>query len=141
MDRVIEYLKEKHIRVTPQRVGVYKIVSRENKHLTVEEIYGRIKKKSPAISLATVYAILELYVRKGLVGEVRIAAGKACFEARTDSHHHFYCKQCERIFDVNLHPCPALRQSMVEGHIIEKLHGYFYGTCSACKKTWPLPGE
>ena len=129
----IAILKENNIRVTPQRLGVYDVLCDGNKHLTVEEIYRKMKVKSPAISLATVYAILELYSRKNLVREIRINFDKSCFDGRMDSHHHFLCKKCAKIFDVDLHPCPALQRSEVNGHVIQELQGYFYGICCDCR--------
>ncbi len=130
----MQKLKNKDIRVTPQRLGVCEILSREKIHLTAEQIYGRIKNKFPAISLATVYTILQLYVQKGLASEIRITFDKSSFEARTDSHHHFLCKRCQKIYDIELHPCPALKREEVDGHAIEQLQGYFYGLCRECRK-------
>ncbi len=129
----IAVLKENGIRVTPQRLGVYDVLCSENKHLTVEEIYRKIKVKFPAISLATVYTILELYARKNLVREIRITFDKSCFDGRMDSHHHFLCKKCAKIFDIDLQPCPALKRSEVNGHLIQELQGYFYGICRDCR--------
>lgn len=129
----IAILKEKGIRITPQRLGVCDVLGNENKHLTVEEIYRKMKIQFPAISLATVYTILELYARKSLVREIRITFDKSCFDGRMDSHHHFLCKKCAKIFDIDLHPCPALQRAEVNGHVIQELQGYFYGVCRDCK--------
>ena len=134
MKDLIQNLKGKHIRVTPQRLGVYEILYNEKKHLTVNDIYARIKSRFPGISLATIYAILKLFSEKKVANEIRISFEKSCFEARTDSHHHFYCKKCLKILDIDLHPCPALQQESVNGHVIEKLQGYFYGICRNCKE-------
>lgn len=134
MIKTIEKLKVKNIRVTPQRAAVYKIIAVAQRHLTLEDIYAKVQAQFPAISLATVYAILSLYTEKDIISEIRINFDKSCFEARTDAHHHFYCRQCNRIFDIDLHPCPALQNAQVQGHVIEKLQGYFYGTCKECRK-------
>jgi Fur family peroxide stress response transcriptional regulator len=132
MKDTVAILKDHNLRVTPQRLGVYNILHNKNKHLTAEDIYRKMKVNFPSISLATVYSILELFAKKNLLREVRIDFDRSCFEARTDTHHHFKCKKCFRIFDIDLHPCPALHNKMVDGHIIEELQGYFYGTCSEC---------
>ena len=137
----IKILKENNIRVTPQRLGVYEVLCSENKHLTAEEIYRKIRVKFPAISLATVYTILELYGRKDLVREIRINFDKSCFDDRMDSHHHFLCRKCKKIFDIDLPPCTALKNSEVNGHIIQELQGYFYGICRDCKGCVDNPDE
>jgi len=134
MKNNIAILKAKGIRVTPQRLGVFEVLRDGNKHLTADEIYRKIKVNFPAISLATVYTILELYGRKNLAREMRITFDKSCFDGRMDSHHHFLCKKCAKIFDIDLHPCPTLQSSEVNGHLIQELQGYFYGICCNCRE-------
>jgi len=134
MEKVIDLLKQRHIRITPQRIGVYELIyAHKNKHLTADGIYGKMKKRFPRVSLATIYSILQLYVSKDLVSEIRITFDKSCYEARTDAHHHFFCRNCKKIYDIDLHPCPALQKEVVDGHKVEELHGYFYGKCRDCK--------
>ena len=111
MEKNIAILKEKGIRITPQRLGVYEIITAKNKHLTAEEIYRKMKIRFPAISFATIYSILDLYGRKDLLRERRIISGKSCFDGRMDSHHHFLCKKCGKIFDVDIPPCPVLKSA------------------------------
>ncbi|MBU1043988.1 MAG: transcriptional repressor [Candidatus Omnitrophica bacterium] len=133
MEKRVEILKKHNIRITPQRLGVYEILLDKNKHLTAEAIYRKIRVSFPTISLATVYSILELYYKKHLLNEIRIDFDKSCFDIRTDTHHHFLCKQCAEIYDIDLHPCSALNNKEVDGHLIHELQGYFYGICSKCK--------
>ena len=132
MEASLKQLKEKDIRVTPQRIAVYRTLV-QHKHLTAEEIYEKIKTSIPAVSLATVYTVLDLFREKGLISEVYIQADRACFEIRLDAHHHLLCKQCHTIYDINIPLCPTLAKREVEGHAIEELHGYFYGICSRCR--------
>ena len=126
--------KQKDIRVTPQRLGVYNILKESNEHLTAEGIHEKILKIIPAVSLATVYNIVEILRNKGLIQEIKIDFDKSRFDIRTDTHHHFLCKGCKKIFDLNMTPCPALEQKEINGHIIEELQGYFYGVCKDCRK-------
>lgn len=130
---MMQTLKDKGIRVTSQRCEVYSFLCRENTHLTAEEIYEKIKTKLPAMSLATVYSILELFQEKGLVKEIRIDFGKSCFEGRTDIHHHFFCNKCKTIIDIDMPLCSSLEKREVNGHKIESVQGYFYGICKNCQ--------
>ncbi|MBD3264887.1 MAG: transcriptional repressor [Candidatus Omnitrophica bacterium] len=134
MDEIVSTLKGKGIKITPQRLEIYRILAGHNKHLTAESIYERIKAKIPGISLATVYTVLEVLKSKKLISEIRIKFDKSCFESRTDMHHHFLCTKCGRIFDIDIPPCPTLAEKEVNGHLIEKIGGYFYGVCSDCRK-------
>lgn len=128
----MKILKEKSIRVTPQRAEVLKVLYNEGGHLTAEQIYERIKAKLPAVSRATVYTVLELFKKNSIVREICIRPGKASFDSRIDNHHHFFCRQCGEIFDIDMRLCPAVRKEEINGHKIEELHGYFYGLCNNC---------
>ncbi len=132
MSSASQLLKEKNIRVTPQRIAVYKILKDTHKHLTAEEIYSKIKKMFPRISLATVYAILDFFKNKNLIQEVKIKFDKSCFDIRVEPHHHFLCKKCKKIFDVDIPPCKTLKKKEVDGHMILEFQGYFYGICKWC---------
>lgn len=134
MNKSAEVLKEKGIRITPQRIGVYKLLREDPGHFTAEELYARMQKDFPAMSLATVYSILELLKDKALVQEIRINFDKSCFELKACPHHHFLCSSCKKIFDIDMAPCPTLAKREVNGHVINKFQGYFYGTCKDCKE-------
>ena len=134
MESAITALKAKNIRVTSQRLAVYTLLYKKPGHLNAEEIYEQIKQVNPAVSLATVYTILDLFKAKGLVHEIHIHFDKSCFEARTEAHHHFLCKNCKKVFDVDMEFCSVLKKMKVNGHCIEAMQGYFYGICKKCKK-------
>lgn len=129
----MEVLSARGIRVTPQRLAVYKVL-KEKRHASAEEIYEEVRDEFPMMSFATVYSILELFKEKGLANELRIDFDRSTFDIRTERHHHFLCKLCGRIYDVDLQPCKPLRTGNVNGHIIEDFQGYFYGVCKECQK-------
>ena len=47
-------LRKKHLKSTPQRVAILRQIQ-ESGHISIEELYERIRKLHPSISLATVY--------------------------------------------------------------------------------------
>ena len=134
MEAIIDIFKVKGIRPTQQRLAVYEALRDKNTHLTAEEIYERIKLHNPVISLATVYTILDLFKSKLLAAEIRINFDKSCFQARVDAHHHFFCRSCQTIIDIDMEPCRGLKNKEVEGHSIESMQGYFYGLCRQCRE-------
>lgn len=128
----MEILNAKGIRVTPQRLAVYRVLS-EKRHATAEEIYEEVKEEFPMMSFATVYSVLELFKEKGLANELKIDFEKSTFDIRTDGHHHFMCKICGRIYDVDIQPCETLKKGEIDGHQIVEFQGYFYGVCKDCR--------
>lgn len=128
----MKVLRDYEIRPTPQRLVVHKMLLQKGGHFTAEEIHSMVKQEMPSVSLATVYTVLDLFKQKHLINEIRIQFDRSCFEARIDPHHHFLCKKCGEIFDLNIKPCKALEEREIEGNVIEELQGYFYGTCRKC---------
>ena len=100
MNTTCTTLRDNGIRVTPQRAEIYKLLNTSQQHLTAEEIYRKIRPRFPAISLATVYTILELFKEKKLFSEIRIEFEKSRYEIRSKEHHHFFCKKCNAIHDL-----------------------------------------
>lgn len=132
MQKPQDVLKECGIRVTPQRLSIFKILCKKGSHINVEQLYEAVLEEIPNISLATVYSIVENFRDNGLVNEIKIDCGKSCYEIRTDAHHHFMCKNCKNIFDVDIPLCSTICGKNVDGHKIEDFHGYFYGICKDC---------
>lgn len=134
MKNAHQELRQHALRATPQRVVVYEAISQLKGHLDVETIYDKVRAKIPNISLATVYAIVESFRKAGLVTEIAIDNGKAAYEQRIDRHHHFMCRQCGKIYDLDIPLCDTIRCGGADGHTIQEFHGYFYGTCKVCKE-------
>ncbi len=126
-------LKEKGIVVTPQRLAVWKYIRGNQGHPCVEKVYEKVKEQFPSMSLATVYTVLETFCNAGLLHELSIRRNRACFDPRTENHHHFLCRQCNKIYDIEAE-CKIARKKCVCGHNVEDVHGYFYGVCKNCQK-------
>ena len=130
-------LIEKGIKPTYQRLKVLEYMSKNMKnHPTVEMIHEELLKDIPTISLTTVYNTLNTFLRKGLVDGVTITGTETRYDLDTSSHHHFLCKKCGKIVDIDV-TCPfALgEKKVVGGNKIEEVHGYFKGICKDCSKS------
>lgn len=134
MKNAIKKLKDKGVTLTPQRIAILQLLSKTDEHLTVEEIHHEIKKKYPTMSIATVYSTLELLKEIGEIQELSIMRrGKACFDPHTTPHHHFMCKKCEKIIDIDVE-CPMCGKELKNGYQVEEMQAYFYGLCPECLK-------
>ncbi len=127
-------LKEKDIKVTPQRLEVYKALMNYDTHLSVEEIFNKVRENNPSVSLGTIYAILANFRDNGLVKEVKIDSERSFFEMQRDTHQHFLCYDCKNIYDVDFSKFSCFEHKSIDGHKIDDFHGYFYGICKNCSK-------
>lgn len=92
-------LKEKGLKITPQRIAVLQILVNSENHPTAEWIIENIKKNHPGISTGTVYKILDTFVEYGIIKKVKTESGIMRYDAITKPHHHLYCKKSEKILD------------------------------------------
>lgn len=92
-------LRDKGLRVTPQRLAVFEAVDLLRDHPTAEEVSQFIRKKHPEIALGTVYKTLETLVDKDILMRVKTDSGLLRYDAVKENHHHIYCALCDRIED------------------------------------------
>ncbi len=94
-----EKLKNKGLKVTPQRVAIYEAVVNLRNHPTAENIIEYIKKNHPNISVGTVYKVLDSLVENQLLKKVKSEKDVMRYDAIMEQHHHLYCTQTEKIED------------------------------------------
>ena len=92
-------LKEKGMKVTPQRLAVIEAVDMLRDHPTAEEVGQYIRKQNPNIATGTVYKTLDTLSVKGILKRVMTDRGLLRYDAVTNIHHHLYCAHNERIED------------------------------------------
>lgn len=128
-----DILRQKGIKATWQRIAVYEMLKAKG-HSTAEDIHASLIANLPTLSLATVYSILNLFYRKELIGEVGVYNNRSYFDITIGFHHHFICLRCGEIRNLDIPFCRALQEKKVEGNIVERFTGIFYGLCSRCSE-------
>ena len=96
---IIARLKEKGLKVTPQRIAILEAIMMLGNHPTAENIIEYIRKKNPNISTATVYKVLDALVSSKLITKVKTDGDSMRYDAIMENHHHLYCSRSERIED------------------------------------------
>ena len=100
-EEISRILVDKGLKVTPQRIAVYKAVIHLNNHPTAESIIKYIKKTYPNISTATVYKVLDVLTANGMIKRVKTEKDIMRYDAILENHHHLYCAETDRIEDYN----------------------------------------
>ncbi len=96
----INRCKELGIKVTPQRIAIYRELANTNEHPSTEVIYKKILNYYPNISLTTVYRTLETFEKLGLVSVVNVLYNVARYDANLEPHHHLVCVMCKKVEDI-----------------------------------------
>ena len=124
------------IAVTHQRQVLYEVMRTMPGHPSPEEVYARVKKKVPAISLATVYKNINLFVESGVFQKVSMHHGSVRVEMNGEPHHHMVCSKCKKITDIGekeLGLGPK-RSRLPGGFLVERYAVDVIGVCASCQK-------
>jgi Fur family transcriptional regulator, peroxide stress response regulator len=134
MEKVTEKLKKENIRITPQRQEMISILKGTKQHFTAEDIYQKLIKQFPSVSIATVYNNLKLFVKLGFVNELQFGEGLSKFEWIDKDHYHIVCSSCGKIEDFyypQLKEVESFAQDLSKFKI-KNHHLLFYGFCQEC---------
>jgi Fe2+/Zn2+ uptake regulation proteins len=131
-----EKLRQKNLKITPQRLEILRAIQNQHSHPSAESVFLSVKKRCPAVSLATVYKTLETLVE---IGEIKVAVvcqGRTLYDTRLDKHHHFICQSCGYVEDVemNLNCLEVCFPQKVPGHYhVHSSEVVFHGLCPQCE--------
>lgn len=131
-ERKFEFYKSLGLKLTPQRLAILEYLENNREHPSAEDIYNALKPKFPSMSFATVYNTLEILTLKGIVKEIIVDPYKKRFDPFTHPHHHFICRKCKRVVDVEIDFMPSIPEEL-RGHKVEDFQIVFLGICRDCK--------
>ena len=134
--RLFEETCHKHgMKITPQRVAIYRELTSSKKHPSAIAIFRKIRKYYPNISLGTVNSTLLTFSSIGLAKIVESSGDPKRFEPDLEPHHHFRCIKCGKIIDFTNRaydniavPNEIKRRFVVTG---KKVH--LEGLCDKCR--------
>jgi Fe2+ or Zn2+ uptake regulation protein len=99
--QLIDLLRSRGLRVTPQRLVIHRLLRRRDRHLTADEVHEAVARDLPGTSAPTVYATLDLLSELGLARRIDAGTGATLYDARTEAHHHSACRRCGAVEDLD----------------------------------------
>jgi len=99
LEHIIKNLKQVGLKATQQRIVILNTLYEHLDHPSSEEVYNRVKKLNPSISLGTVYKTLESFVLSGLIHKVATSDGIMRYDGETAEHNHIYVSNTSEIID------------------------------------------
>lgn len=99
MQRFEDVCRDANIKVTYQRMEIYREVVTSLVHPDVESIFKCVKERIPTISLDTVYRALWLFNDLGLINTLGTTGERTRFDGNLRQHHHFVCSLCGLMLD------------------------------------------
>jgi len=86
-ETITEKCIDKGVKLTDQRKIIARVMSESQDHPDVDELYNRVSKIDPKISIATVYRTVKLFEEAGILTKHDFKGGKARYEELNESHH------------------------------------------------------
>ena len=105
----------KGVKLTGQRKIIARVMSEAEDHPDVDELYKRVTKVDPKISIATVYRTVKLFEEAGILTKHDFKGGKARYEINDDHNHLIDIKTGEIIEFVD-HEIEELQKKIAQKH-------------------------
>jgi len=136
-DQLVEKLRQRHQRVTSQRLVIHRTLRARDQHLTAEQVLDAVSPTLPGISLPTVYSTLELLDELGLIRRVSTGTGAVQFDSRVTPHAHTVCRCCGRLADLDESSTAraALERARSTGFAADHAQLVIWGVCAVCQDT------
>lgn len=134
MRRFKEAFKGSGVKMTHQRIEIFREVAQTEEHPDAVTVYRHVRKRLPTISLDTVYRTLWMLMDMGLITTLGVQRQRIRFDGNPAIHHHFICTKCGMASDLqsdDLNNLQAPEEVRSLGRV-ETTHVEFRGLCSAC---------
>ncbi|MCF8055536.1 MAG: transcriptional repressor [Desulfocapsa sp.] len=123
------------LRMTNQREMILRELKKSKGHLSADELYERVKKFMPRISLATVYRNLEILSDARMIRKLEISGRQKRYDSVLVDHDHIYCVECHRIENLELGTSDVkLPVGEAKGYTITGRRLEVTGLCPVCQK-------
>ena len=122
------------LKLTHQRLEIYRELASTYDHPSAEDVYKRVQKRMPTISIDTVYRTLLTFEHFGLAGRVHAFDDKARFDANVSSHQHLACTRCKSIQDFDWEAFDQMKppEKTKKWGKVKSRHVVLKGICKKC---------
>ncbi len=133
-EKLTEILRCHGMKITPQRLMIFKVLENNTSHPSAEDVFKRVKKVYPAVSFTTIYKTLETLKDLGEIRELTIDEDRKHYDPNTSTHHHVICSACKNILDIfeDFSPHIKLPDFINNNYTVSGFQITFYGTCRKC---------
>jgi len=119
-------------RNTRQRMAIRRALEKADRPLSPQEVLLDAQNEVGSLGIATVYRTLSTFEKEGWIIAVQLPGDPARYEMiGKGHHHHFRCRKCGRVFDVN--GCLGDGSTILpDGYILEGHELLLFGLCEEC---------
>jgi len=133
--KLVMGLREKGYKLTVQRLEIISLLARDRTHPGAMDIFRKVRKSVPQISMSTVYYTLDMLKKEGLLRELEFYDRDNRYDITVADHVNLICKKCGRIedFPSGLPYSYAQVQRRTDFQPVAMRYEY-YGYCKECRR-------
>ncbi len=135
-DAVLEMLRSRGLRMTPQRRAIVSAVMGMNGHINASAVTKDVRQRVPGVNASTVYRTLEMLERLGVLSHAHLESGPE-YHRRSDSAHvHLVCSRCGAGDSLTIEEADRLERLVSRHHGFrpDLTHFAISGLCSRCQR-------
>jgi Fur family ferric uptake transcriptional regulator len=137
-NKFCQFIAKKGLKTTRQRDIILDSFLSAERHISIEELYLKLRSEHPGIGYATVYRTLKLFAESGIAREMQFGDGQTRYEHSDEGEHHDHlvCTRCKTIIEFENETIEKLQQEIAGAHgfHIENHKLELYGVCAQCRK-------
>jgi Fur family transcriptional regulator, peroxide stress response regulator len=133
--RLIESLRKKGYKLTAQRLEIIRLLAKDMTHPGAGDIFRKVRKRMPQISISTVYYTLDMLKKEGLLRELEFYDRDNRYDVTVTDHINLICRKCGRIEDLpgGITLSYAQVQQKTDFQAVAMRYEY-YGYCKDCRR-------
>lgn len=133
-DQFKELCRQNNVKVTPQRLEIFKEVMEASDHPTADQLFQRIQDRLPSVSKDTVYRTLASFEEWGIIHRVQFLDDNIRYDPNISQHHHFVCDRCHKLIDFDWMDFNerSLPDSVKNFGVVHSSHLEIRGVCNEC---------
>lgn len=139
LDRILDrYMAERGLKSTRQRSLIIDVFFDMHGHLSVEEVWARVRQDDARVSVATVYRTMKLLAESGLAHARNFGDGQTRYEPAVgrEHHDHLICTRCGTIIEFENDQIERMQDAVARRHgfKVTSHKMELYGLCKSCQK-------
>ena len=132
-----KHLKQNGLRLTQERMDLFKLILATKEHFTPEDLLKRIKSKKIPVSRATVYRLIPVLIQADIIQQSLLSEGQSKFEVTWNrAHHdHLICSQCNKVIEFHHNTIELLQREIASkyGFVLDHHVMELVGRCESCQ--------
>ena len=127
-----QILHKNGLKSTSARLAVLELLEKQSNPSDVSSVVENLENQ---VDQATIYRILEVLTKKGIINRFDFGEGKYRYELQKNHHHHLVCDNCDRIEDIEVDFLKDMESRIrsKKGFLVKSHSLEFFGLCRNCQ--------